>query len=70
MKRQRDVSVRDGTGPRSQEDYRGKGGNGGEEGEEDSGRTKWRMRKQEQKKAEEEEEGWLPRDAPRHNGEN
>lgn len=29
MKRQRDVSVRDGTGPRSQEGYRGNGGDRG-----------------------------------------
>lgn len=61
------MSVRDGTGPRSQEGYRGKRDVKGEEGR---GWAKWRVRKQEQKKAEEEEEGWLPRDAPRHNGEN
>lgn len=61
------MSVRDGTGSRSQEGYIEEREDG--EGGEGRGRTKWRVRKQEQKKAVE-EEGWLPRDAPRHNGEN
>lgn len=41
MKRQRDVSVRDGTGPRSREGYRGKRDGADEES---SGRMKWRVR--------------------------